>query len=159
MIYLDNTTDFFNVSIALKNRVLRELDHHFDGSYKIKERIRVISDLEKFRYKDDVSLWAQSKNYVAQEFVLYWDNEFICRFNTHHHIEDVMLMFWRGLKKALKEGKVGLFEPLPEPEDTLKAQLENIDKIETNNPTTKMAKNIVKKLIKRKHDPKPARIS
>lgn len=157
MLVLDNTTDFFSVSIALKRRFINELGKHFSPEYKLENRVKIVGDLEKFRAGEDMALWNQSKGYSAKEFSLYWDDEFVCRFNTNHHIELVLHMFWVGLRDLYKNHKVGLLEPLPDPEDTLKEQLKKVDDMKLTTPTEKQAREVVKKLIKRKHGRKHAR--
>lgn len=157
MLVLDNTTDFYSVSIALKRRLLLELNGHFDKSFNLDKRIQIVGDLEKFRYKEDVSLWNQAKGNSEKEFSLYWDDEFICRFNTGHHIEFVLSMFWHGLKQAYKDHKIGLLERLLDVEDNIKDQLKKIDDMSLTTPIEKQAKDVVKKLIKRKHGRKSAR--
>lgn len=157
MLVLDNITDFYSISIALKNRIISELKHHFSSEYKIENRIRIIGDLEKFNYKEDESLWNQAKGYVPRDFSLYWDDEFICRFNTTHHIEFVLSLFWVGLREAYKSHKIGLIERLPDPEDEVKKAIERVDRMKLTTPVEKQARDVVKKLIKRKHGRKPAR--
>ena len=157
MLVLDNFTDFYSTSIALKNRILRELSHHFTSEYKLPDRVKIVGDLEKYRYKDDESLWKQAKGYVPKDYSLYWDDEFICRFNTHHHIEFVLSLFWTGLREAYKSHKIGLLERLPDPEDKVKEALKRVDDMKLTTPIEKQAKEVVKKLIKRKHGRKSAR--
>lgn len=159
MFVLDRTTDLYSTSIAVKNRLLRELDKHFDKTYNIKDRIRIIADLEKFRFGEDPYLWSQNKGYTPKEFTLYWDEEFVCRFSTAHHIEFVLHLFWTGLREAYKAKKIGIIEPLPDPEDETKKALERLEKMKLTTPEEKMSKDVVKKLIKRKHGRKPARSS
>lgn len=141
--------------IPVKERIYRELDKHFDKDVDIRSRVSIFADVEKFRWKDDESVWAQKREKAPQVFSIYFDYEFVCYFDTSHDIKLFMLSFWKGLKELYKSNRIRLNKREAQ-EDRLKREVEQIkkekeekkriDNLDESTPTTKMAKELTKKL-------------
>ena len=147
--------------LSVEQIVIRILEKHCDNTIDIKTRIRVISDL--FKYKpDDVYIWSQKKGKVVKYYTVYFDDEFVCGFDEGDHPDAFLLEFWKGLKKLVKENKVILnkfraeqrrIDEAVAEKAKKQAKLDRLNKLPDSTPEEKMAKEVVKRVSrsKKKH--------
>lgn len=66
----------------IKSFINRELQKHFDKKLvDISQRVRLVADLYKFR-QDDPFFTAQAKGKIPRFYSVYFDDEFVCRFDS-----------------------------------------------------------------------------
>lgn len=83
----DQIQDFLN----------RELQKHFNPQeVKISERVRVVSDLYKFKPETEY-LHAQMMGKIPMHYSLYFDGEYVCGFDSTNRPEEIMYLFWKGI--------------------------------------------------------------
>lgn len=149
--------------LPAKDRFLHELEKHFDRSYNLKKRVYIPADIEMFRWKEDESVWRQKREKAPHYYTVYFDNEFICGFSEADSIEKVMLDWWRGFKKAYEEKKIdldeqksiALREAREQQQKDLKKELDRkIEALPNQTETQKLAKEVIKRVAKKKPAPK-----
>lgn len=97
--------------LSIKDQFLQGIRKEFSPDIEIEKRVKVISDLEFFRYGEDESVWEQERGKRAKVYQIYFDDEFICTFKEDDIHQAVFLMFWRGLMDKYKRGMIR-FDPL-----------------------------------------------
>ena len=135
--------------------VIKILEKHCDNTIDIKRRIRVISDLYKYKWKEDIAIWGQKRGKVVKYYTVYFDDEFVCGFDEVDSQEVFLLAFWKGLKDLVKDNKVILNkyradqrreEERLAKEAKKQAELDRINKLPDQTPTEKLAKEAVKRV-------------
>jgi len=90
----------------IKDFINREFQKHFDKKLvDISQRVRLISDLYKFR-QEDPFFFAQAKGKLPKFYSLYFDDEFVCRFDSTYPPEAITLLFFKGLLDLYEKGKI-----------------------------------------------------
>lgn len=144
---------------TVEQTIIRILEKHCDNTIDIKTRIRVISDLYKFRWKEDESIWKQKRGKVSKYYAVYFDDEFVCGFDEDCNQRLFLLEFWKGLKKLVKENKIILNKyraKQKRKDDEFEKQQAKIDetnrinKLPEQTPEEKMAKEVVKRVSRKK---------
>lgn len=82
------------------DRVALEFD------FPLKDRLKVVSELDKYRWKEDESVWAQKRGRAAYQYEVYFDAEFVCFFGSDEGIQRAYLKVLEGLLKLYKEKKI-----------------------------------------------------
>lgn len=127
------------IYLNVKDKLVSELSGSFDPKLNFNKRIRVMSDLITFNYKEDKSVWKQKRGLLPEYFTVYFDDEYVCGFSDAHSIEYAILEFWKGFREAYKSGKIRLNQ---KPVEVVKSK----KKIKATTPTEKMAAQIVRRL-------------
>lgn len=145
--------------IAIKDAILRQIKDEMGDNdyYKFDKRIQILSDIDIFRWKEDISVWGQKREKIAQHYSVYFDNIFICGFDDTDSKEKVMLEWWKGLKQAITEKKLDI-DPFKSDQirvekenlekEIEKAKQESLNKLPEANETHKLAKEAVKRVSK-----------
>lgn len=127
--------------LSVKDKLIRELSDSFEPRIKFDTRIKVLSDLNVFRPKEDISVWKQKEGILPEYFVVYFDNEYICGFDATKSINYAKLEFWKGFQIAYKKGLIHL-----DPNYTPPTVEKEKRKVKATTPTEKLAKEVVDKL-------------
>lgn len=144
---------------TVEKTVIKELSQHFDKSIDISNRVRVISDLYKFNWKEDLSVWGQKKGKVLPYYSVYFDDEFVVGFTEEWTIQQFMVEFWKALKKLYKENKIILNKHLADQakideqlkkKDVKIKEKKRIDKLPEDTEIEKLAKEAVKRVSRKK---------
>lgn len=125
--------------LNVKDRLVQELGNSFDPKVNFNKRIRVMSDLIAFNYKEDKSVWKQKKGLLPEYYMVYFDDEYVCGFSDAHSVKHAVLEFWKGFKEAYKSGKIRLNQKQVEVVKSKK-------KIKATTPSEKMAAQIARRL-------------
>jgi len=125
--------------LNVKDRLVQELGNSFDPKVNFNKRIRVMSDLIAFNYKEDKSVWKQKKGLLPEYYTVYFDDEYVCGFSDAHSVKHAVLEFWKGFKEAYKSGKIRLNQKQVEVVKSKK-------KIKATTPSEKMAAQIARRL-------------
>lgn len=148
--------------LPVSEEIKREIEKHFDKTVDVKNRIRVVSDLEKFVWKEDKSVWKQKRNQSAQQFSVYFDDEFVCGFDSETPKEAAMVLFWRGLKELYATDRIRLNkwkadELRKQQDEAFKKQIKEdpLDKLPEDTKEQKMAKDIVRRVNNAQKNKKP----
>ena len=90
----------------IEDFLFRELQPHFKKKeVNVRERIRPIPDLYKYR-QEDPYIRAQGLGKIPQHYSLYFDGEFVCDFDSTYPPEAILVKFWRGLLPLYNERKI-----------------------------------------------------
>lgn len=60
------------------------------------ERITVWADVDKFKWKEDESVWNQKKGNTQHVFSVYFDNKFVAYARMDMTEQDMVAEFWKG---------------------------------------------------------------
>ena len=94
-------------TIAIEKFLYRELQKHWSKELvNVKDRIRLIPDLYKFKAGEDPFFSAQAGGKIPRHYCLYFDNEYVCDFDSTYLPQAILLVFWRGLLKLYQEHKI-----------------------------------------------------
>lgn len=120
-----------------------------DFTFSLSGRLKVISELEKYRYKEDESVWKQKRGTAAYQYEVYFDDEFVCFFGADEGIDVAYLKVLEGLLKLYKEKKIfwnkelyDVYYPKTKPEE--------IKLPEATTPEEKIVREVYKRQAKRK---------
>jgi hypothetical protein len=105
---------------SIEDFLYRELQKHWAVKLvNVRERIRLIPDLYKFKAGEDPFFWAQAGGKLPRHYCVYFDNEFVCDFDSTYLPQAILLQFWRGLLKLYQERKIYFDKSLYKAEDEL----------------------------------------
>lgn len=94
-------------ALHIEEFLYRELQKHWAKSLvNVRERVRLVPDLYKFRADGDPYFYAQSKGKIPRHYSVYFDNEYVCNFDSEYLPQGILLVFWRGLLKLYEEHKI-----------------------------------------------------
>lgn len=116
-----NTGDsmYLPESAQIRSFLNRELQKHFSPKLvNIPERIRLVADLEKYRLEDPYFV-DQHKGKIPRHYSLYFDNEYVCGFDSTYFPQAILLLFWRGLTRLYQEKKIYLDKSLYRAEEEI----------------------------------------
>lgn len=71
-------------------------------------RMGIWSETEKYRWKEDESVWNQVKGLAKEAYEVYFDGEFVCFFDLSMTMEQVVIEIMQGMSKLFKEEKIYL---------------------------------------------------
>ena len=151
--------------MTVEQQVKNEIAQHFDRMVDIENRLYVVSDLYKFRWKEDESVWGQKRGKADKYYEITFDGEHVCGFDESETMAQVMVKFWKGMKELYQEGKIRLNKFLADEEkkkreeevkNQKKDRIKRIDNIKASTPEQKIAKEVVKRLDGKEKAPTPA---
>ena len=143
----------------IRDFINREIQKHFDTKLvDVKKRVRLVPDLYKFRQEDPFFV-AQAKGKIPRFYSVYFDDEFVCRFDSTFPPEAVTLLFLRGVKDLYEKGKISFnkndydvqaevekYKKKAEKEEHKKKVKETIKKIKSANEESEMAAQVIDSL-------------
>lgn len=80
----------------------------------LKSRFRVWSEKDKYRWKEDESVWKQVRGLSYEQYEVYFDGEFVCFFDLGMTMDQTVLEVMKGLIPLFKSGKVFINESMYE---------------------------------------------
>lgn len=118
----------------------------------LRDRVRIITDTQQFKDLDE-DIWKQKQNLKSKYYQVYFDNEFICGFDSTFPPEGIKLLFFRNLLQLTKQDKVYLNSNMKKFADDKEKEQKKVNEfkneveiLKIDNPTTR---EIVKSLNKR----------
>jgi hypothetical protein len=84
-----------------------------------RERLRVITDTQQFKDSDEY-IWKQKNNLIPKYYQIYFDDEFVCGFDSTFPPQGIRLLFLRNILQLVKHDKVildGKFKKLKEEQE------------------------------------------
>ncbi len=91
---------WFNPKQQLFDRVQGEF------SFSLVNRLRIDAELDKYRWKEDESVWAQKREKAPLQYEVYFDTEFVCFFGLEDSQDQAYLRVMENLLKLYKEKKI-----------------------------------------------------
>jgi hypothetical protein len=70
-----------------------------------RDRVRILTDTQMYK-ADDVYIWEQKTGRKAKYYQVYFDDEFVCGFDSTFPPEGIRLLFYRNLKHLVEKNKV-----------------------------------------------------
>jgi len=130
----------------IKDFINREFQKHFNkDEVNISERVRLVSDLYKFRsdvLTGDKFFYDQKIGKVPRFYSVYFDDEFVCRFDSTYPAEAIQLLFWRGLTQLYETHKIYFDKSLYKAEEDYDKQIKRAEK----EAKTKKVKETIRKI-------------
>jgi nicotinic acid phosphoribosyltransferase len=114
------------------------------------QRLRITADVDKYKWKEDESIWLQKKDRSVHSFEVLFDGEFVCFFDLSQTEAQVLLQMLDGLRSLFKSEKVFIHEQMYEVQ---KAKWEADKTIELeggSTPEEKIITEVIKKQAKKK---------
>lgn len=92
-------------------RIMQDMSRKFEENLPIKvpnfsKRVRITSDVDKFKWKEEVSVWEQMQGKAALNFEVLFDGEFVCFFDTNDTEDVAITRMLEGFLKLYKEKKI-----------------------------------------------------
>lgn len=136
-------------------QIAKDMKQVFEKSLPFKipnftQRLRITADVEKYKWKEDESVWNQKKDRAANNFEVLFDGEFVCFFDLLETEQQVVLKMLEGLRSLFSEQKIFIH---PSMYEVRKAQLEAESIVTVDKPSTEgeaILTEVLKKQVKRK---------
>lgn len=140
------------MDIVVRDQVINRLSKHFHDNMKMKQRIKVMADVDKFDTKESEHAWNQKKGITPNFYSVYLDDEFVCSFLETDSRELFEYAFFTRLHELIDEDKIDLYEPKKhEPTiDELAVQIKEAKKKSAPSPEDKVAKQAVVEILEEK---------
>jgi hypothetical protein len=152
---------YLSEEAQIRDFINREFQKHFDKKLvDISQRVRLIADLYKFKL-DDPFFHAQAKGKIPKFYSIYFDDEFVCRFDSTFPPEAITLLFLRGVTDLYERGKISFnkddykvqeevekYRKKIAKEEKKKKVDETIKKIKSANEESEMAAEVISSLEK-----------
>jgi hypothetical protein len=131
------------------------LDSELGGTFKnLPKRIRIWSEVDKYNWKEDESVWRQKRGKDAKDYEFYMDGEFVCSFIDRDGIKSAYLRVLEGIRNLYKEGKLFVNEEMykiKEAEEEEKRKKSNeVELPKAHTPEEKMVAGAIEKMAKKK---------
>lgn len=142
------------LDLTVRDQVINRLSRHFHDNMKIKDRIKVMADVEKFDTKEAEHAWKQKKGIEATHYSVYLDDEFVCSFLESDSKELFDYAFFTRLHELIEEDIIDLYEPKKhEPTiDELAQQIKEAKQKSAPSPEDKIAKQAVVEILEEKKE-------
>lgn len=137
-----------------KQQLFDQVQREF--AFSLIGRLRIDAELEKYRWKEDESVWAQKRDKAPLQYEVYFDTEFVCFFGLEDSQDQAYLKVMEALLKLYKDKKIYWNKVLYEvnkPEEKTETKLP-----EATTPEEKIVKETFKRIRSKKGKrAKPAR--
>lgn len=86
--------------------LIRIAQPHF--KFPLHGRVTVRADVNQFNAKEDVGVWLQAKGKREHIFEAYWDDVWVCDFNTGFSAKQMEVAFLKGFVASYEKGMIHL---------------------------------------------------
>ena len=120
---------------------------------KTLERLAVWAETDKYKWKEDESVWNQKRGRTAPQYEAHFDNQFICFFDSSKSKQFCLMTFLSALNELYKEGKIYVHPEIYAVKEAERQALADKDILEipkARNEAEEMIVNVIKKQSKRK---------
>lgn len=132
---------------APQSEVFNKVQEAF--SMPLKDRLAIWAEVDKYRWKEDESVWRQKKGLSPTSYEVSFDGEFVCFFDTSETLDKAYVNVLEGIRKLYSEGKIFFNKELYAVRE---AELTAQKTVEMDAPTTpedKIITEVVKKQANR----------
>ena len=77
-----------------------------DFQFPLTNRLQIVSELDKYRWKEDESVWKQKRGLSAYQYEVYFDGVFVCDFGSDAGLDKAYLAVLEGLLKLYKDKRI-----------------------------------------------------
>ena len=77
-----------------------------DFSMPLKDRLLVVAEVEKYRWKEDESVWRQKREKDPYSYEVYFDGEFVCDFSVKEEPDMVYYRVMKNIRDLYKAKKI-----------------------------------------------------
>ncbi len=70
------------------------------------KRLSIWAEVDKFKWKEDESVWNQAKGKTAPQYEVHFDSEFVCFLDSGKSDKYNVYEFLLNIKKLYQEGKI-----------------------------------------------------
>lgn len=103
MTYIVGETGHGSFARQLAEKIVNEIGGTFP---KLRDRLSIWDDVEKYNWKEDESIWKQKKGMLPGEGEVYMDNQFICAYAQRDGVNSAYIRFLRELNNLYIQGKI-----------------------------------------------------
>lgn len=118
------------------------------------KRIRVWVETEKYRWKEDESVYNQKKGKTAPQYEVYFDSEFVCFIDSEKGKSMALITFLEAIRDLYKQEKIyintEMYQVKQAVEEEKNRKLTTIELQKPTTPEDKMLTEIVKKSAKKR---------
>jgi len=136
----------------IKRSILSNISVIFPNADK---RLAIWAETEKYRWKEDESVWNQKRGNTAPQYEAHFDGEFICFIDSSLGVSSNLVEFLTNLKKLFSERKIFIHEEMYAVEAAKKAEANKQEDLVIPKSTSE-ADEVIVKVIK-KHAKKRGR--
>ncbi len=131
--------------------IARDMKHVFESNLPFQipnftQRLCITPDVEKYRWKEDESVWLQMRDKSYHSFEVLFDGEFVCFFDLGLSEREVIVRMLEGLRALFKQEKIFLH---PRMYEVQKAANEVVLE-KPHNETERIITSVLTKQLKRK---------
>jgi len=77
-----------------------------DFAFPLKDRLHIVAETEKYKWREDESVWKQKKDKAPLQYEAYFDGEFVCFFGTQMTELEAYCEVLKGIRELYKSGKI-----------------------------------------------------
>jgi hypothetical protein len=137
--------------INLQERIGRELSGMFPNAEK---RVRVWADVDKYRWKEEETIWNQKRGISSGNYEVYFDKEFVCFADDGRGLQEAWKTFIEKFRDLYKLGKIFVHEEMykvKEAEEDARIEKTKIAEIPTaSTPEEKIVAEVIIRAAKKK---------
>jgi hypothetical protein len=134
----------------MKELIISEIGATFPDTPK---RLAVWAETDKYKWKEDESVWKQKRELTAPQYEAHFDNEFVCFLDSSKGERYCLFTFLSGINELYKAEKifvhVGIYE-IKEAERKAKADNDVLEVPKAKNEAEDMIVKVIKKQAKKK---------
>ena len=122
-------------------------------SMNLSDRLRVIAEVDRYRWKEDESVWKQKRERSALAYEVYFDREFVANFDISEDPDAVYLKIMTSIRDLYKTKKIFFNKQMYviEDEKRIAEQKKNEFKLPTAvTPEEKIINEVVKRQRRRR---------
>ena len=143
------------VNIRWKQDFYDLVDNNLRSTFKnIPKRLAVVAETEKYKYKEDESVFDQWKGKTAPKYECYFDGEFVCFIDSSKGKQESLVDFLTGMKDLFAQGKLFVNEEMYEIKAAERqAELDKINTVElphAYDTMDNMISNVITKAAKKR---------
>lgn len=119
--------------------------------FDLRDRITTRADPNQFARLEDPTIYQQAEGNAPTFYEVYWDNEWICDFDSTMSPNVFMKVFFEGFYDAYAQEKVSFTPPEEtQREDKLEKQLKKAKKLPDSTPEEQLSKQAITDTIEDK---------
>lgn len=92
-----------NFATDIKDTIVGHLGETFP---KADKRVYVLAETDKYKWKEDETIWNQKKGKTAPQYEGYFDGEFVCFMDSAKGKQHNLIEYLQGIKKLYQQGKI-----------------------------------------------------
>lgn len=93
----------YDLAKTMKDKIVHELGGTFQN---IEKRIHIVAEIDKYRWKEDESVWNQKMEKSSMQYECSLDGTFVCFMGEEKSERQTWVDFLTALKELIRKGQV-----------------------------------------------------